>query len=220
MFKRDDLWRLISGKRTDNERKEVSTENVNRTTFLIAGLGNPGREYKTNRHNVGFMLVDEFCQVLNIKLDRVQFKALLTTVNIGEHRVVIAKPQTFMNLSGQAISGILRFYKINRSDMLIAHDDIDLPLGSLRIRPTGGSGGQKGIASIIQQLGTQDFPRLRIGINRPPGRMKAADYVLQNFSSSEMEMISFVLKKGVEAVMTFLENDLEYAMNKYNGPLQ
>ncbi len=187
--------------------------------FLIVGLGNPGREYRENRHNVGFMLVDRLSQAVEISPSRLQSKALMGMGAYAGQRLILAKPQTFMNLSGQAVSSLVRFYKVPLTNLLVAHDDLDLPLGTLRLRPGGGSGGQKGLGSIIQQLGTQDFPRLRIGIGRPPGQMDAAAYVLQNFSASEREMLQAVLERGVDAVRAFLELGLEAAMNKYNGSL-
>jgi PTH1 family peptidyl-tRNA hydrolase len=187
--------------------------------FLIVGLGNPGREYKETRHNAGFMVVDRLCQKWGIKPNRLQSRALIAHTLVNENKVILAKPQTFMNLSGEAVAALMRFYKVELGNLLVAHDDIDLPLGTLRIRPGGGSAGQKGLSSIIQVLGTQEFPRLRVGIGRPPGRMDAADYVLQSFSKGDQETIQFVLIKAEEAVMTFLEQGITKAMNQFNGPL-
>jgi peptidyl-tRNA hydrolase, PTH1 family len=189
-------------------------------TFLLVGLGNPGREYRETRHNVGFMAIDRLCKVLGIKLSRLQSKALTGTGQWAGHKIVLVKPQTYMNLSGQAVSSLLRFYKVPLGQLLVMHDDIDLPVGTLRIRPDGGSAGQRGLASIIQQLGTQEFPRLRIGIGRPPGQKEAADYVLKGFTSSDQELIDIVLDRAVEAARVFIEHDLDTAMNQYNGSLQ
>jgi PTH1 family peptidyl-tRNA hydrolase len=193
---------------------------VESNTFVLVGLGNPGREYRDTRHNVGFQAVDQLCASFGIKLSRLQSKALIGTGLWEGSKVVIAKPQTYMNLSGQAVSSLLRFYKVPLSQLLVFHDDIDLPVGTLRIRPGGGSAGQRGLASIIQQMGTQDFPRMRIGVGRPPGQMVAADYVLQNFSASDLEVISIVLQRSVEAARIFIHDGLEKAMNLYNGSLQ
>ena len=187
--------------------------------FLIVGLGNPGREYKETRHNAGFMVVDRLCKKWGVKLNRLQSKALVAQTLVGEERVILAKPQTFMNLSGQSVAALARYYKVELSNILVAHDDLDLPLGTIRLRPGGGSAGQKGLSSIIQQMGTQEFSRLRVGIGRPPGRMEAADYVLQTFSQSEKETIEFVLTKAEEAVTTFMEYGMVKAMNTFNGPL-
>lgn len=186
-------------------------------TFLLIGLGNPGREYRDTRHNVGFMVIDRLCASFDIKLSRLQSKALVGSGHWNETKIVLAKPQTFMNLSGQAVGGLLHFYKVPLTQLLVIHDEIDLPLGTLRIRPAGGSGGNRGQASIIELLGTQDYPRLRIGVGRPPGQMQAADYVLQNFSSSDLEIIQDVLDHAVDAARIFIRDGLDKAMNLYNG---
>ena len=188
--------------------------------FLIVGLGNPGREYKDTRHNVGFMAVDRLCQKWGVKPNRLQSKALIAQALVDADKVILAKPQTFMNLSGQAVGPLVRYYKLELSQILVIHDDLDLPLGTIRLRPSGGSGGQKGLASIIQQVGTQDFPRLRIGIGRPPGRMEAADYVLQGFSKGDQETLQFVLSKVEDAVDVFLKQGITTAMNQFNGALE
>ena len=122
-----------------------------------------------------------------------------------------------MNLSGQSVQGLVHFYKLPLTNVLIAHDDLDLPFGTIRMRPGGGPGGQKGLASAIEQLGTEDIPRLRMGIGRPPGRMEAADYVLQDFSKAEMKELSSILDRAADAVLTFVTDGLDKAMNKYNG---
>src|SRR5574339_299291 len=157
------------------------------TTYLLIGLGNPGREYRDTRHNFGFMLIDRLIVRLNARGMKLQSKAVVTDATYEGHKLILAKPQTYMNLSGQSAQGLLNFYKIPKENMLIAHDDLDLPYGTIRIRPGGGPGGQKGMASTIEQLGTKEFPRLRIGIGRPPGRMDPAAFVLQNFSREEMK---------------------------------
>ena len=188
--------------------------------FLVVGLGNPGREYRDTRHNIGFMVIDELCKSLGISLSRVQSKALIAVANLEGQKVVLAKPQTFMNLSGQAVSGLARFYKVPVEQLIVAHDDLDLPLGSIRLRPGGGSAGQKGINSTIQQLGTQNFARLRLGIGRPPGQMDPSAYVLQRFSSAEQEVLALVMDRAAAAVRTFVRYGLETAMNQYNGTLE
>lgn len=189
------------------------------STFLIVGLGNPGREYRENRHNIGFMLVDRLCVRLNVSLNRLQAQALVGSTFDGERKIIFAKPQTYMNLSGQSVQGLMRFYKLPLSNLLVAHDDLDLPLGTIRMRPGGGSAGQKGIASIIERLGTQDFPRLRLGIGRPPGPMDPADYVLQDFSSSDLPLLSETLERAADAALTWISQGLETAMNQFNGAI-
>src|SRR5215216_701563 len=189
-------------------------------TYLLIGLGNPGREYQTNRHNFGFMLIDRLAVRLNARGLKVQSKAIVTSGVYQDRKVILAKPQTYMNLSGQSAQGLLNFYKLPIEHMLIAHDDLDIPFGTIRIRPKGGPGGQGGMASTISQLGTKDFPRLRIGIGRPAGRMDPAAYVLQNFSREEMKVLSEIVDRAADAALEFVKNGLDSAMNKYNGAIE
>ncbi len=188
--------------------------------YLIIGLGNPGREYKDTRHNFGFMLIDLLAERLGARGMKVQSKAIVISAIYEEHRLILAKPQTYMNLSGQSVQGLLHFYKIPHDNLLIAHDDLDLPYGTIRIRPTGGPGGQRGMANTIELLGTKDFPRLRLGIGRPPGRMDAKDYVLQNFSKDELKLLPELLSRASDAVLEFVRNGLNAAMNKFNGDIR
>lgn len=187
------------------------------STFLIVGLGNPGRKYYENRHNIGFRVLDQLAARLGTNFSRLESKALVTKVDYQGKRLVMAKPQTYMNLSGVAVSTLVRFYQIPLEQMLIVFDDVDLMFGTLRLRASGGSGGQKGVQSIIERLGTDQFPRLRVGIDRPPGRMDAASYVLQNFSRSENEALGSILDRAVEAIQVFVTQGLASAMNQYNG---
>jgi PTH1 family peptidyl-tRNA hydrolase len=189
-------------------------------TFLLIGLGNPGREYRDSRHNVGFMFIDRLIVRLNARGMKVQSKAIVISATYEERKLILAKPQTYMNLSGQAAQGLLNFYKLPIENMLVAHDDLDIPFGTIRIRPKGGPGGQGGMASTIEQLGTKDFPRLRIGIGRPPGRMDPAAYVLQNFSRDEMKVLSEIVDRAADAALTFVMDGLNKAMNKYNGSIE
>ncbi len=188
--------------------------------YLLIGLGNPGREYRDNRHNVGFMLIDHLIVRLNARGMKVQSKAIVTTATHEERKLILAKPQTYMNLSGQSAQGLLHFYKLPMENMLVAHDDLDLPFGTIRIRPGGGPGGQRGMASTIEQLGTKDFPRLRIGIGRPPGRMDPAAYVLQNFSRDEIKILPEIVERAADAALAFVVEGLNKAMNKYNGSIE
>ena len=185
--------------------------------FLLIGLGNPGREYRDTRHNVGFMAIDRMCATTGIKLTRLQSKALVGTGLYEGQKIVLAKPQTFMNLSGQAVSSLMRFYRIPPSQLMVLYDEIDLPVGTIRIRHEGGSAGNRGLASIIEQLGTQGFPRLRIGVGRPPGQKAAANYVLKGFSKDDLEVISIVLDRAVDAARVFICEGLDAAMNQFNG---
>lgn len=188
--------------------------------FLLVGLGNPGREYRGNRHNVGFMTIDRLSEVLGIKIGKVQSKALVGNGLWQGRKIILAKPQTYMNLSGGAIGSLQRYYKVPFEQLIVAHDDLDLPVGTLRLRPGGGSAGQKGVESTINQLGTQSFPRLRIGIGRPPGQMDAATYVLQDFTKFDQEILQITLDRAVEAVKVFILEGLDAAMNQFNGSIQ
>jgi PTH1 family peptidyl-tRNA hydrolase len=189
-------------------------------TYLLIGLGNPGREYRDSRHNLGFMVIDRLIIRLDARGMKVQSKAIVTTATYEDRKLILAKPQTYMNLSGQSAQGLLHFYKLPIENMLVAHDDLDIPFGTIRIRPGGGPGGQKGMASTIEQLGTKDFPRLRLGIGRPPGRMNPSDYVLQSFSRDEMKILSEIVDRAADAALTFVTDGLNKAMNKYNGSVE
>jgi peptidyl-tRNA hydrolase, PTH1 family len=188
--------------------------------YLIAGLGNPGREYRFNRHNAGFMLLDRLAGKLETTFGRYESRALVAKGIYRGKRLILVKPQTYMNESGQSVGALVRFYKIDLHNFLVAYDDVDLPFGTLRLRPDGGAAGQKGMHSIQEKLGTDEFPRLRFGIGRPPGRMEAAAYVLQDFSRSEGEILPQMLDRAVEAVLVFVCEGLERAMNSYNGPAE
>ncbi len=195
-------------------KSPVMTETL---PHLIVGLGNPGREYAQTRHNMGFMLIDTLVARLNARGMKVQAKAIVITTQYEGHKLILAKPQTYMNLSGQSVQGLSNFYKVPLDHILVAHDDLDLPFCAIRMRPGGGAGGQKGIKSTIEQLGTPDFARLRLGIDRPPGRMQAADYVLQAFTQKELLTVSETLDKAADAALTWVTEDLNAAMNKFNG---
>lgn len=190
------------------------------SSYLLIGLGNPGREYQHNRHNFGFMLIDRLAVRLGARGLKVQSKAIVTTTTYEDRRLILAKPQTYMNLSGQSAQGLLNFYKLPMENMLIAHDDLDIPFGTIRMRPGGGPGGQRGVASTIERLGTKDFARLRLGIGRPPGRMDPSAYVLQDFSRDETKLLSELLDRAADATLEFVLNGLDKAMNKYNGSIE
>jgi PTH1 family peptidyl-tRNA hydrolase len=189
-------------------------------SYLLVGLGNPGREYRHNRHNIGFMVLDRLAEEYKIRPSRVQSLAIVGIGKLDDARVLLAKPQTYMNLSGRSVASLMRFYKLSLEQLLIIHDDIDLPFGVLRLRPDGGPGGQKGLASTIQELGTQQFPRLRVGIGRPPGQMDPAAYVLQDFHKDEQELLEIVLNRAVDAIKLFVDQGLNQAMTQFNGPVE
>jgi PTH1 family peptidyl-tRNA hydrolase len=191
---------------------------ANDDKYLIVGLGNPGREYKENRHNIGFMAVERLAARHHISFGKVQSKGLLGNGRVGETAVILLKPQTCMNSSGDAVGAIARYYKIPAASTLIVYDELDLPFGTLRLRGKGGAGGHNGMRSIIQQLGN-DFPRLRLGVDRPPGRMPAAAYVLQNFGKADQPLLNDLLDEAVRAIDTYLHDGIELAMTRHNQQL-
>ncbi len=198
------------------KKAQRSDPNQEDSRYLIVGFGNPGRQYKCNRHNVGFMLVDNLAKRLGTTFSRMESRALVTKTTYLDKRLILAKPQTYMNLSGQAVASLVKFYKIPLENLMIAYDDVDLPLGTIRLRPMGGSAGQKGMRSTIERLGTEEFPRIRLGIDRPPGAMQAANYVLQDFSKDEIEIVNHVIDRATDATLVFVTEGLDVAMNKYN----
>ena len=182
---------------------------------LIVGLGNPGRKYAHNRHNVGFQCLDRLAQAHGLSFTQRRAKASLALGKIADVRVVLARPLTYMNLSGQAVRPLVSFHKLSLEDILVIYDDLDLPLGTTRLRPEGGSGGHKGMRSIIEALGSQAFPRLRVGIGRPPGN-DAVSYVLSDFTADEQITLESVYERVVAAAGLFLREGIEAAMNAYN----
>jgi PTH1 family peptidyl-tRNA hydrolase len=187
------------------------------TPYLIVGLGNPGSDYRHNRHNVGFMVVDALAEKAVIPLRRIEFRAVVGKGKLDDRRLILAKPQTYMNDSGQAVAPLINFYKVPVENLLVIHDDLDLPFGTLRLRPSGGTGGQRGMESIVNKLWTRDFARLRVGIGRPPGRMDPRDYVLHDFDDGQKERLPEIMDAAVSAVRMFIMDGIEKAMNTFNG---
>jgi PTH1 family peptidyl-tRNA hydrolase len=184
--------------------------------WLIAGLGNPGRRYAKNRHNVGFQCLDALARAHGLAFDRRKSKGKLALGRIEGHAVILLKPQTFMNDSGRSLASVKRFYQVPLERLLVIYDDLDLPLGSVRLRAKGGSGGHKGMHSIIAQMGEQDFARMRVGIGRPPGHMDPADFVLQDFGEDQLPVIQDVYDWVVRAVECWLGEGVEMAMTRCN----
>lgn len=183
---------------------------------LVVGLGNPGARYATTRHNVGYQVVDRLAAAHGLRFAQRRFEAMLAEGTILDQRVVLAKPETYMNASGEAVGPLVRWHKVALSDLLVIYDDLDLPLGRLRLRPSGSAGGHLGMKSIIAALGTHAFPRLRIGIGRPPAGLDAAAYVLQPFSPDERPLIAAALERAQAAVECWLREGLAAAMNAFN----
>jgi PTH1 family peptidyl-tRNA hydrolase len=185
--------------------------------YLIIGLGNPGPGYAANRHNVGFRCVERLAAAYDLGFDKQQEQARIALGTIHGRRVILVQPQTFMNESGRAVVPLARFYRVPLDRMLVVYDDLDLPLGMVRMRPEGSSGGHRGMRSIIEHLGGQSFPRLRIGIGRPPGQMDPAVYVLQDFSAEEEPLLEETLGRAVAAIDAWLREGIEAAMSCYNS---
>jgi PTH1 family peptidyl-tRNA hydrolase len=184
--------------------------------WLIVGLGNPGRQYVHNRHNVGFQCIDRLAQAHRLAFDKRQNSGRLALGQILGCWAILLKPQTFMNESGRAVASVARFYRVPPERLLVIFDDLDLPQGAVRLRSSGGSGGHNGMRSIISELGGQDFARVRVGIGRPPGRMDPAAYVLQDFAGEEQPLINEVYEEVVRAVECWLTEGIEIAMTQFN----
>lgn len=186
-------------------------------TYLIVGLGNPGPQYARTRHNMGWMVVERLAEGSRLSFDRIQFKARVAAGTVGDRRVVLAKPLTYMNLSGEAVGPLLRFYKIPLEHLLIVYDEIDLPFNTLRLRSEGGAGGHRGMRSIIQTLGSQDFARLRVGVGRPPSGWEAADHVLAPWTKDEAALVPALVERAALAAETWLTEGILSAMNRFNA---
>jgi PTH1 family peptidyl-tRNA hydrolase len=186
---------------------------------LIVGLGNPGAEYAKHRHNIGFQVLDALARAYRLSFARDKAaRAWIAEGQIDEVAVLLAKPKTFMNRSGQAVGRLTRSNDIPPGRTLVVYDDLDLPLGRLRLRPQGGSGGHKGMRSIIDTLGTREFARLRIGIDRPPAHLDPADYVLQPFDEVQRSLLDKVVEVAVSAAVSWLSDGIVVAMDQYNRP--
>lgn len=191
---------------------------VGKPEFIIAGLGNPGKEYEYSRHNAGFLCLDIICNKYGIKTDRLKYRALTATALIEGHPCLVMRPQTYMNSSGDAIKEAADFYKIPPEKVIVIYDDISLPMGTLRIRRKGSAGGHNGIKSIIAQLGSDNFPRLKIGVGeRKDPDMDLKDHVLGKFSKEELATLKDTMGRAAEAVVYVLNGDVDGAMSKYNG---
>ncbi len=184
--------------------------------FIIAGLGNPGSRYENTRHNMGFETVDYISYKYKIKVSKVKFKAVIGDGEIEGERVMLVKPQTYMNSSGESVREIIDWYKIPLENIIIVYDDIDLPLGKIRIRPGGSAGTHNGMRSVIYQIQSDNFPRVRIGVGRPPEGWELVDYVLGRFNEDDRKIVSESVKKASEAVASIIKSGVEAAMNTYN----
>ncbi len=208
----------LSGDRVEADEVKADWEATD-SPVLIVGLGNPGSEYASHRHNIGFRVVQALAEAHGLTFARRKSaKARVAEGRVGCRQVLLAKPQTFMNLSGKTVGRLSRAHEIPSERILVIFDDLDLPLGRLRLRPEGGSGGHRGMRSIIETLGTQAFPRLRVGIDRPPGSMDPADYVLEPFGEEEAALAGEAVERAVAAVECWLSEGIVAAMDRFNRP--
>lgn len=187
---------------------------------LIVGLGNPGRKYRNNRHNIGFQAVNAFAARHGWRFSRQQENAFVAEGRIGGRPVTLARPMTYMNQSGRPVKGLATFYKLPLENIIVLFDDLDLPLGTLRLRPEGSAGGHNGMRDIIRHLGSNQFPRLRLGIGRPPGRMDPKAFVLQDFNKDERPIVEDLYERAADALETWLEEGITLAMSRHNGPVE
>ena len=189
----------------------------NEENWLIVGLGNPGAKYEHTRHNMGFLTVDLLAEKVGTPLNKVKFKAAYNILNFADCKCLVMKPQTYMNLSGEAVREAAQFYKIPADHVLVIYDDVSLPVGKLRVRPTGSAGGHNGIKNIIAHLGTQEFPRIKIGVGAPDGVEKdMVDHVLGAPSQADRKILMESLEKAVQAAECIIEHGCQKAMNQFN----
>lgn len=185
--------------------------------FLVVGLGNPGIQYENTRHNAGFIMLDALAEELGIKVDRARFRAYCGETKIGDKRVLLMKPQTYMNNSGEAVREAMQFYKLTPDRVLVMFDDISLPVGGLRVRRNGGAGGQNGVKSILTLCGGEGFPRIKMGIGaKPHPDYDLAAWVLSKFTKDDMKLIGETAKKAVGAAKLIIDGDIDEAMNRYS----
>lgn len=188
--------------------------------WLIAGLGNPGAEYAGNRHNCGFMVADVLAARIGAGFKRDRSRAVVASGRLAGFPVTLAKPQTYMNLSGGPVASLRHFYKLPPDQVVVIHDDLDIPFDTIRLKLGGGDNGHNGLRSVTAALGTRDYFRVRVGIGRPPGRMDAADYVLHDFSAAERKLLPLVLERAADAVETLLRQGLAAAQNEFHASPQ
>lgn len=185
--------------------------------YVVVGLGNPGKQYEKTRHNVGFDVIDILSKEYDINVSKIKHKALIGEGRVGNEKVLLVKPQTYMNLSGETLIDIYNYYNIDMENIIVVYDDIDLDVGKIRIRKKGSGGTHNGMRSITKCLGSNDFPRVRVGVSKPRPGQDLADFVLSRFRKEESDDIELGLEKAAKAVDTMIRENIDLAMNKYNG---
>ncbi len=204
-------------------REHLYTEDIPQPMaewHLIVGLGNPGKKYENTRHNIGWQVLDEFARRWSLSFSKTEHHAQTASGLVRDKKVILAKPQTFMNLSGTSVAPMAKFYKIDPAQIIVVNDDMDVPLGTLRLRAKGGPGGQKGLKDILNRMGTKEIARVRVGIGRPPGQMDPSAYVLRPFRGDDTITASLAADRASDALETWLTDGIELAMTRHNGSIE
>ena len=183
---------------------------------ILVGLGNPGEEYSNTRHNVGFMAIDALAKQFNVTNWKSKFEAQIADIRFGEEQIILVKPQTYMNLSGNAVGQIMRWYKVDADSVIAIYDDMDIPIGTAKLKQRGSSGGHRGVESLLVNIGKEEFARVRIGIGRPPAGWTVVDHVLAKFSKEERASIDEIIKKLIPAIECIVKQGIDKAMNRYS----
>lgn len=187
--------------------------------FVIVGLGNPGSKYELTRHNIGFLTIDRLAKREGVRVDRIKFKSLIGEMNINGEKVILVKPQTFMNLSGEAVREVMNFYKVDLENLLVVVDDIDITPFTIRLKKSGSAGSHNGMKSIIYNLNDDKFPRLKVGVGNNERKIDLANYVLSGFEKKDQDKLENIIDTSCDAILDFIKNGADYVMNNYNNKL-
>ena len=187
--------------------------------FVIVGLGNPGSKYELTRHNIGFLTIDRLAKREGVRVDRIKFKSLIGEMNINGEKIILVKPQTFMNLSGEAVREVMNFYKVDLENLLVVVDDIDITPFTIRIKKSGSAGSHNGMKSIIFNLNDDKFPRLKVGVGNNERKIDLANYVLSGFEKKDQDKLENIIDTSCDAILDFIKNGADYVMNNYNNKL-
>lgn len=187
--------------------------------FVIVGLGNPGSKYELTRHNIGFLTIDRLARREGVRVDRIKFKSLIGEMNVNGEKVILVKPQTFMNLSGEAVREVMNFYKVDLENLLVVVDDIDITPFTIRLKKSGSAGSHNGMKSIIYNLNDDKFPRLKVGVGNNERKIDLANYVLSGFEKKDQDKLENIIDTSCDAILDFIKNGADYVMNNYNNKL-
>lgn len=187
--------------------------------FVIVGLGNPGSKYELTRHNIGFLTIDRLARREGVRVDRIKFKSLIGEMNVNGEKVILVKPQTFMNLSGEAVREVMNFYKVDLENLLVVVDDIDITPFTIRLKKSGSAGSHNGMKSIIYNLNDDKFPRLKVGVGNNEKKIDLANYVLSGFEKKDQDKLENIIDTSCDAILDFIKNGADYVMNNYNNKL-